>query len=279
MKSNKTAFCTRALRSAATIAIAFSVSAVAPFGVSAAQSQRQDGERARGQSRQPGEQRWDGREISAQRLEDWIVVRLAARASYTPGIDVKVSDGVVTLMGKVPSEEIRRRAMRVAGRTPAVTRVRDELTVDPSVRRSERLLEGSALAKQVATRIASNIEGAQAGEDWWFTGWRVEGPFNTWNITVEADEPGRVVLEGDVPKWDIMRKAVEAAANAPGVRVVDSELEYEPNYYPIYRYGAERYYDDGYYPYYPYLARPPYAAPVQPTRSDRAIRPAPPVPG
>jgi hypothetical protein len=95
---------------------------------------------------------------------------LAARASYTPGIDVKVSDGVVTLLGKVPSEEIRRRAMRIASRTPAVTRVRDELTVDPSVRRSERLLEGPELAKQVATRIASQIDGAKAGEDWWITG-------------------------------------------------------------------------------------------------------------
>jgi BON domain len=98
-------------------------------------------------------------------------------------------------------------------------------------------------------------------------------------MTVEADEPGRVVLEGDVPKWDIMRKAVEAAANVPGVRVVDSELEYEPDYYPIFRYGAERYYGDGYYPYYPYMDRPPYAAPAQPAPMGRAIRPAPPVPG
>jgi hypothetical protein len=143
-------------------------------------------------------------------------------------------------------------------------------------------LAGPELAKQVATRIASRIDGAKAGEDGWFTGWRVEGPFNTWSMTVEADEPGRVVLEGDVPKWDIMRKAVEAAANVPGIRVVDSELEYEPDYYPIFRYGAERYYDDGYhpyYPYYPYLARPPYAAPVQPAPMARKIRPAPPVPG
>jgi hypothetical protein len=219
------------------------------------------------------------REMTDQRFEDWIIVRLANRASYTPGIDVKVSEGVVTLTGKVPSEEIRRRAMRVAITTPGVTTVTDELRVDASTIKAERLLEGSALAKQVATRIAANIEGAQAGEDWWFTGWRVEGPFNTWNMTVEADDPGRVVLEGDVPRWDIMRKAVEAAANAPGVRVVDSELEYEPDYYPIYRYGAERYYGDGYYPYYPYMARRPYASPLEPGRTGRAVRPAPPVPG
>jgi hypothetical protein len=54
---------------------------------------------------------------------------------------------------------------------------------------------------------------------------------------------------------------VEAAANVPGVRVVDSELEYEPDYYSSYRYGEERHYGDGYYPYYPYLTRPSYAEP------------------
>ena len=81
-----------------------------------------------------------------------------------------------------------------------------------------------------------------------------------------------------MPEWDIMRKAVQITASVPGVRVVDSELRYEPDYYPIFRYGEERYYGDGYYPYYPYLARPPYAAPVQPGPRGRAIRPAPPVP-
>lgn len=276
----------RALRSASIMAAALSFSAVVLSSVFAAQSQRQDGDGAGRQSQQRAEQQGRERahsdprhmEMSDQRLEDWIIVRLADRASYTPGIDVNVSDGVVTLSGRVANEEIKRRAMRIASMTSGVSMVRDELTVDPSVKRPETTISDPELAKQVATRIASKIDGAKAGEDWWFDGWRIEGPFNTWNMTVEVDEPGRVVLEGDVPKWDIMRKAVETAASAPGVRVVDSELEYAPNYYPMYRYGEERYYGDGYYPYYPYLARPPYAAPVQPAPRGRAIRPAPRVP-
>lgn len=268
MKPNK-----RTLRTAGTITLALSLAAIAEPNIAAAQTQRRDGER-------PGRQSWQApdRQMSDQKLEDWIIVRLANRASYTPGINVDVRDGVVTLSGKVPNEEVKRRAMRIASTTSQVTAVRDELAVDASMRKAEAL-GGPELAKQVATRIASRIDGAKAGEDWWLAGWRVEGPFNTWSMTVESDEPGRVVLEGDVPKWDVMRKAVEAAANVPGVRVVDSELEYEPDYYPIFRYGAERYYGDGYYPYHPYLARPPYAAPVQPAPMARRIRPAPPVPG
>ena len=268
MKPNK-----RTLRTAGTITLALSLAAIAGPNIAAAQTQRRDGER-------PGRQSWQApdRQMSDQKLEDWIIVRLANRASYTPGINVDVRDGVVTLSGKVPNEEVKRRAMRIASTTSQVTAVRDELAVDASMRKAEAL-GGPELAKQVATRIASRMDGAKAGEDWWLAGWRVEGPFNTWSMTVESDEPGRVVLEGDVPKWDVMRKAVEAAANVPGVRVVDSELEYEPDYYPIFRYGAERYYGDGYYPYHPYLARPPYAAPVQPAPMARRIRPAPPVPG
>lgn len=268
MKNNK-----RTLRTAGTITLTLSIAAVAGSTIADAQTQRRNGNGPGRQSQQALD-----RQMSDQKLEDWIIVRLANRASYTPGINVDVRDGVVTLSGKVPNEEVKRRAMRIASTTSQVTAVRDELAVDASMRKAEAL-GGPELAKQVATRIASRIDGAKAGEDWWLAGWRVEGPFNTWSMTVESDEPGRVVLEGDVPKWDVMRKAVEAAANVPGVRVVDSELEYEPDYYPIFRYGAERYYGDGYYPYHPYLARPPYAAPVQPAPMARRIRPAPPVPG
>ncbi len=276
MKNSK-----RTLRTAGTITLALSLAAVALPNSAAAQSQRRDGD-GLGRQSQRAEPQASNRQMTDQRLEDWIIVRLAARGSYTPAIDVDVNDGTAIVSGKVANEEIKRRALRIASTTHGVSGVRDQLTVDPSVRRPETTLGGLELAKQVATSIASKIDGAKAGEDWWLAGWRVEGPFNTWSMTVEADEPGRVVLEGDVPKWNIMRKAVEAAANVPGVRVVDSELEYEPDYYPIFRYGAERYYRDGYYPYYPYypyMDRPPYAAPTQPAPMARRIRPAPPVPG
>ena len=120
MKNNK-----RILRPAGTIALALSLAAVAVPNIAGAQPQRRDGDWLGRQSQQAPD-----RQMTDQRLEDWIIIRLANRSSYTPGIDVKVRDGVVTLSGKVPNEEIKRRAMRIASTTPQVTKVRDERAVD-----------------------------------------------------------------------------------------------------------------------------------------------------
>lgn len=230
------------------------------------------------QERQPrqGQQQEQSRAMRMNRsvffndaLEDLLVIRLAERSNLSRAIEVNVKDGVATLSGKVPSQEAEGRALRIARTTRGIFDVRDQISVDPSMTRAisekERKVNEKELVRQVAQKIAANIEGAKAGKDWWFEGWRVEGEFNAWNLVVEVDEPGFVILEGDVPSLDIMRKAVEAAAQVPGIRAVDTDLELERYYADYYPY---------YHPYYPPYAFAPYAwhPPIVPERMAQTER-------
>lgn len=198
--------------------------------------------------------RWD---ITDEAIEGFLVVKLAARSGFND-VDVELQDGIAELSGRVSSEAAHTRALRIANLTMGVRGVRDQLKVDASLdKQPMKTVPDGQLNEQVATKIAAEIDGAKAGKDWWFEGWRVEGPFNRWNFVVEADE-GAVTLEGEVPNLDIVRKAVESARGVAGVRTVDSDLEIERYSY----YGERRGYHGGYYgyayPYYPHVA-PPYA--------------------
>ena len=239
----------KAFKSGSVLAGAFLMSALIPEGIPAQERQRQ-------QARQPAQQQSQTMNRGAfpdDVLEDLVVIRMAERASLVNVIKVNVRDGVATLSGKVPSDRAEQRALRIARTTRGITSVRDEISVDKSMtRRDAPVIAEAELVKQVAQRIAKNIEGAKAGEDWWFDGWRVEGEFNTWSLVVEVDEPSRVILEGEVPSLDIMRKAIEAAYAVPSVLGVDPNLELDRDY----AYGAY-----GGYPYtgYPYRSGSPYA--------------------
>jgi osmotically-inducible protein OsmY len=195
--------------------------------------------------------------------EDLLVIKMAERSNLTQTIKVSVKDGVATISGKVPDEQAKRRALRIARNTAGILSVRDEISIDPSLKRvisdKERNVNEKELVKQVAQKIAASIEGAKAGEDWWFEGWRVEGEFNTWSLVVEVDEPGFVILQGEVPSLDIMRKAVEAAAAVPGVRALDTNLELDLYYAHGYPYRGFGYPYAWGYPYYPAYGFAPYA--------------------
>ncbi|HEX6285353.1 MAG TPA: BON domain-containing protein, partial [Pyrinomonadaceae bacterium] len=129
--------------------------------------------------------------------EDLLVMRLGDRRSFLSGMQVIVDQGVATLRGKVPSEAIESRALRIAWRTPGVRSVRDQLEVDQDMRKAgQPELDQAELAKAVAQNIGRNITTAKADKDWWSDGWRVEGRDNAWSLVVEVPEPGQVVLEG-----------------------------------------------------------------------------------
>ena len=224
------------------------------------EAQRQPGQMERSQQGQaPSAKRQADRDqwgITDELTEGWIIVKLAARPGLD-NIDVEVEDGVATVSGQVGSEVAQNRALRIANRTMGVQSVRNKITVDSSARETKvKEVPDQQLAQQVAREIADNIEGAKSGKDWWFDGWRIEGPYNRWNFVVEADE-GNITLEGEVPDVDIMRKAVESAREVPGVRTVDSELELE-RYYGYGRYPYRGPYYGRAYPYHPYVM-PPYA--------------------
>ena len=224
------------------------------------------------QSRQSGQPpartgQHPGQTVDAK-LEDLIVIRLAERSNLIPFVKVSVENGVAALSGNVPDQVSKNRALRIAASTRGVQSVRDRMSVDASVKKimSERQhnVAGKEIPRQVAEKIAMTVEGAKAGRDWWADGWRVEGQYNTWSFVVEADGPGVVVLEGEVPSLDIMRNAVEAARQVPGVHVLNNDLRLDRQYYssyPYYSYGhGYPYYTWG-YPYYPPEFSPPAAGP------------------
>jgi osmotically-inducible protein OsmY len=213
----------------------------------------------RSSQRQPGAWSSAGQQTyRASAVEDRVYLRLAERA--WAGADFKVSaerDGTIILSGTVPNDESRQRMLRIARRTPGVRDVRDQMRVDPASgqQANAATTPDRELSKRVAEKIASAIGGgAKAGEDWWFTGWRVEGPDNDWNLVVESEQ-GRINLDGEVPRPELMRKAVEAALDVQGVRSVRSDLEVDRDYYTAYRtrpFGWDPYYGRAYDPYYRY---------------------------
>jgi osmotically-inducible protein OsmY len=187
-------------------------------------------------------------------LEDRIFVRLAERAWAGADFKIDASDGQVAISGTVPNEEAKQRILSLVRRTPGVTDVKDQMTIASASARQPAASAGARqpsaanvpddqLEQRVAERIAGALQDAKAGKDWWFGGWRVEGRDNEWNLVVHSDE-GRVSLDGDVPRLDIVRDAVQAALNTEGVQSVRSDLNVDRRY-------AGRPYRDA-HPYGPY---------------------------
>jgi osmotically-inducible protein OsmY len=187
-------------------------------------------------------------------VEDLAFVLLAERAWVGGDFDISVQRGTATLTGTVPSEQTKRRIVRIVRGTPGVVDVRDQLRVDPAAARATSPVPDAQLAQRVAQRIAAAVPGAKAGEDWWLTGWRVEGPDNRWSFTVEADD-GTVWLDGEVPRLDVVRQAIDAARRVEGVTSVRSAFELERRYagYPAYGYPyyAHPWADPDYYFVFP----------------------------
>ena len=57
---------------------------------------------------------------------------LAATAADPGGIEVDTDHKVVTLMGSVASDSMRRQAVAIAKRTPGVRLVKDEIAINPN---------------------------------------------------------------------------------------------------------------------------------------------------
>jgi hypothetical protein len=156
-------------------------------------------------------------------LADTVLVRMARNPALA-GSKIRVStrNGTVTLTGTVPSDAARLRAEQIAMKTPAVTAVRNQLTVNQAIAARAQNVSGADLSRQVAQTLAQQFPKAQAREDM-VNGWQVQGP--NYLFDVEADE-GIVTLEGSVPTANAIVRAVTAARDVPGVRAVNTELWY-----------------------------------------------------
>ncbi len=212
------------------------------------------------QSQQAQPQEMGGQQDVSALLEDFVMVRLAEKAWVGGDFKATVNNGRLTLSGTVPSERTKERISRIARKTIGITEVQNNLRVDPATGAGTPVADAE-LVRRVARNIASAIDGAKAGEDWWFQGWRVEGPNNVWSFIVEA-ENGRVYLEGDVPRLDLMRKAVDAARQTSGVQSVRADLELDRIYAGYPGYWRFPHYAHPYHAYDPYAFVPAYSVDV-----------------
>jgi osmotically-inducible protein OsmY len=124
-------------------------------------------------------------------------------------ISVDTQDGVVTLRGKIDSEETKRAAGDSIGRLEGVKEVRNELQVVPPDRRAEVDAKDEAIARALDARFKQDpqLQDAVIG------------------VRVDA---GVVTLSGQVRGAATSSRAVELARGVPGVRSVRNELTSAP---------------------------------------------------
>jgi osmotically-inducible protein OsmY len=207
-------------------------------------------------------------------IETRAKIRLARSASLMGSdINVDANNGTLTLNGHVLNTVQQDRAKQLVKGMSGVKDVKDNLKVDPQFRMqamdekaagadtgavkagdtdedAEAVAPGAhatisddQLARMVAQRAARAFPGAKADKEWLF-GWDVEG--DKWQFDVEVDE-GDVILDGSVPSFMDIGKAVDAARKTAGVRSVDaSDLRVDDDFLATekYRDWLDRQYDE-----------------------------------
>ena len=142
----------------------------------------------------------------AARNDSWVATKtkLALMASSpTSGYetDVDAKEGVVTLTGKVDTNEARNEAEQVARKVDGVRNVNNQLQVVPEARRSE--------VNATDDKIKDAI------------GKLMETDSNLQNLSLSVDSNAGVVsLDGSVDTLDQLLKAAQAIRKVPGVKSV-----------------------------------------------------------
>jgi hyperosmotically inducible protein len=132
-------------------------------------------------------------------------------------IDVRTENGVVTLHGAVASEAVEQQALTIARGVEGVTRVEDQLTVEP-----REQTQGQPTARTGYRSAAANKAG-------WITTkihaqYFVASKIKPWNIDVTTSPDGVVELRGVVDSEQAKLEAVRIARAADGVTRVEDYL-------------------------------------------------------
>jgi hyperosmotically inducible protein len=124
-------------------------------------------------------------------------------------ISVDTQDGVVTLRGKVDSEETKKAADEIIGHLEGVKEIRNHLQVVPPERRAEVDAQDQAITRALDAKFKEDPQLQDAVMD----------------SRVDA---GVVTLRGQVRNAAARSRAVELARAVPGVRSVRNELTSAP---------------------------------------------------
>lgn len=171
--------------------------------------------------------------FNRDRTPAWITAKVQSQFFLNPElkpwrIDVDTSSsGVVTLSGKIDSEDDRAEALRIARSTEGVTRVNDNLRIEAQTAATtgtarERARDAGREAKEAASRAGDKIE------DGWITmkiqaKYFVDDDVRARNVDVETKD-GMVTLKGSVQSEGERQQAVSIARNTDGVTMVHDNL-------------------------------------------------------
>lgn len=128
-------------------------------------------------------------------------------------VDVDTKDGVVTLRGKVSTEDARQEAEKLARATEGVKGVRNELVVGDRDfgGRADEGASDSWIRAQVGTKLTMDPEVRRR-----------------WSIDIDVVD-GVVTLSGSVKSTEDKAEAEDLARKTEGVRDVINELDVVPN--------------------------------------------------
>jgi osmotically-inducible protein OsmY len=132
-------------------------------------------------------------------------------------IDVRTENGVVTLQGAVASEAVEQQALTIARGVEGVTRVEDQLTIEPREQTQGQPTAGTGYRSAAANKagwITTKIH-AQ---------YFVAPEIKPWNIDVTTGPDGVVELRGVVDSEQAKSEAVRIARATDGVTRVEDHL-------------------------------------------------------
>lgn len=156
----------------------------------------------------------DGTRKAARELNDtWLTLKtklglLADERVSSSEVHVTTRQGVISLDGKVSSEDARRAAEEVATSIEGADGVENHLVVVARTAQKAVARPDNQIVKDVENRIRKHSELKKA------------------DIEVSADK-GLVTLTGDAPSLAASVHASEVASRVPGVRAVRNELTVE----------------------------------------------------
>ncbi len=156
-----------------------------------------------------------GAAFAMERPDAWITTKAKIALLTTEGVhgtavDVDTVNGRVTLHGKVRSDAEKERAATAVRKIEGVRDVRDLLVVVPAAR-EDAVKESDADIKDRVTQALKSDPGLQGS-----------------SVAVQSVNQGVVLLSGKAKTLSAHLRAVEVAAEVPGVRRVASEIE-SPN--------------------------------------------------
>ena len=173
------------------------------------------------------------------RTPGWITSKVQSQYYLNPElkpwrIDVDTSpNGVVTLSGSVDSDGDRNEAVRIARATEGVSRVNDNLRVQPQAVATTGAIKDSTAVKEDARELGNQAKGAARDvgdkvEDGWISmkiqsKYFVDDDVRARNINVETKD-GMVTLKGSVQSEGERQQAVSIARSTEGVTMVHDNL-------------------------------------------------------